>query len=208
MIPAMDSVVFDMGGVVLDWDPGAILAGYYPDPALRAQLKVAAFDHADWRALDRGTLDEKALVLRLAERTGRPVPELAGLLVASRESLTPKPATLDLIERLHTRGVPLYVLSNMSGDTYEHLRQQHVWWRLFRGVVISGLIRMAKPDREIFEHLLKEHGLVARHTIFIDDNRPNLEAAAELGIRTIWFRDAAQCEQELHALLDAGDGPS
>ena len=204
----MDSVVFDMGGVVLDWDPAAILAGYYPDPAVRAQIRTAVFEHPDWQALDRGILDDAALIDRLAVRTGRPAAEFAGLLAASRDSLTPKAATLALIERLHARGVPLYVLSNMGGDTYAHLRERHDWWRLFRGVVISGLIRKLKPDRDIFEHLLAEHGLEAAHTIFIDDMRPNVEAAAALGIRTIWFRDAAQCERELEALLGAGGGAS
>ena len=70
----MKNVVFDVGGVLLDWNPGRILEGYYADPAERAAMKQAIFLHADWLELDRGTLSEPALLARIGERARRPVP--------------------------------------------------------------------------------------------------------------------------------------
>jgi putative hydrolase of the HAD superfamily len=195
------SLIFDLGGVVIEWSPDRILEGYYADPALRASLKPELFGHPDWLELDRGTLSEAELLQRVADRTGRPLAELAGLFEAVRASLHAKPDTVALLERLAARGVPLYCLSNMSSDTFLHLKGRHSFWGVFRGIVISGDIRMMKPEREIFEFLLQRYGLPAGQTIFVDDNAPNVEAARALGIQTVWFKDARQCALELEGLL-------
>jgi FMN phosphatase YigB (HAD superfamily) len=73
--------------------------------------------------------------------------------------------------------------------------------RLFRGIVISGEIKMIKPEREIFEYLLRRYDLLPTETVFIDDHQPNIQAAQALGLHTTWFRDAWQCELELEHLL-------
>ncbi len=124
-----------------------------------------------------------------------------GLFQAVRESLHAKPDTVALLEKLHKRGVPLYCLSNISADIFEYLRERHSFWHVFQGIVISGAIKMLKPEPEIFHHLLALYGLEARETAFVDDNAPNVEAARMLGIHTVWFKNAGQCEAELEALL-------
>lgn len=197
----MRSVVFDLGGVVLDWNPDSILERYYADEESRATLKSVMFQHPDWLLMDRGVILESEMVDRVRQRTPRSPVELAGLLQAVRESLAPKPDTVALIDRLAQRGVALYCLSNMPATTFAYLRERYDLWSVFRGIVISGEINMMKPEREIFEHLLTRYELTARDTIFIDDHEPNIQAAAQLGIKTVWFRDARQCEAELEPLL-------
>jgi putative hydrolase of the HAD superfamily len=195
------NVIFDLGGVVIEWNPDRILASYYADPELRTIMKTALFLHPDWLQLDRGTLHEADLLARAAARTGRSAAELSGLFAAVRESLHTKAETVALLEKLSARGVPLYCLSNMSSDIFAYLRERHSFWGVFRGIVISGDIRMMKPEREIFEFLLQRYGLVAAETVFVDDNAPNIEAARALGIHPVWFKDAQQCELELEELL-------
>jgi putative hydrolase of the HAD superfamily len=195
------NVIFDLGGVVIEWNPDRILASYYADPEMRAIMKTALFLHPDWLQLDRGTLNEADLLVRAAGRTGRPAAELSGLFAAVRESLHTKSETVALLEKLSARGVPLYCLSNMSPDIFAYLRGRHSFWGVFRGIVISGDIQMMKPEREIFQFLLRRYGLAAAQTVFVDDSRPNIEAARELGIHPVWFNDAHQCELELERLL-------
>jgi putative hydrolase of the HAD superfamily len=195
------NVIFDLGGVVIEWSPDRILASYYADPETRALLKGEMFQHPDWLEMDRGTMSETVLLARLATRTGRPLTELEGLFEAVRQSLHTKPDTVALLEKLHARGVPLYCLSNISSDIFEHLRERHSFWGVFRGIVISGALKMIKPEPEIFEYLLRRYELIAGETVFVDDNSPNIEAARALGIGTVWFKDAAQCERELEVLL-------
>src|SRR5262249_55504447 len=157
-------------------------------PGIRTLVKTALFLHPDWLQLDRGTLGEAELLMRVADRTGRPAAELGGLLEATRASLHAKTDTVALVEKLFARGVPLYCLSNMSSDTFEYLRVRYTFWGVFRGIVISGDLKLLKPEREIFEHLLERHGLTAAETVFVDDHAPNIEAANALGIQTVWFR--------------------
>lgn len=197
----MKNVIFDLGGVVIEWSPDRILEGYYADPEMRAIMKTALFLHPDWLQLDRGTLSEAQLLVRAGERTHRPPAELSGLLDAVRESLHAKPDTVALLEKLHGRSVPLYCLSNISSDIFAYLRERHPFWHVFRGIVISGELGMMKPEPEIFEFLLQRYGLAAAETVFIDDNAPNVAAARALGIHTVWFQNARQCERELEELL-------
>ncbi len=200
----MKSVIFDLGGVLIEWNPDRILEGYYTDAGLRAKLKSALFQHPDWLHFDRGTLQETELVARAAHRTGRPRTELEGLLGAVRESLDAKAGTVELLRRLAGRGVPLYCLSNVSPDMYSYLQQRHSFWGAFRGIVTSGETRLMKPEREIFELLLQRYRLHARDSVFVDDNMPNIEGARAMGINAVWFKDVEQCEREIEAHLAGG----
>jgi putative hydrolase of the HAD superfamily len=197
------NVIFDLGGVVLDWNPDLILENFYGNVDARVAMKAALFQHPDWLQMDRGVLTEPEAVARLQRRTGRPTAELSGLFDAVRSSLQPKPHTLALIERLAQRSVPLYCLSNMPASTFAYLRERHAFWPAFSGIVISGEIKMMKPEREVFEYLLDRFALVPAETVFVDDHQPNIDAAQAIGLHTVLFRDAQQCELELEALLAA-----
>lgn len=197
----MKNVIFDLGGVVIEWNSDRILETYYADPDVRTIMKQQMFQHPDWLELDRGTMHESELLARLGVRTGRPAAELSGLFDAVRESLHAKPDTVALLEKLHARGVPLYCLSNISSDIFKYLRERHSFWGVFRGIVISGDLKMIKPEPEIFHFLLQRYELAAAETVFVDDNAPNIEAARALGIHTVWFKNARQCETEIEELF-------
>jgi epoxide hydrolase-like predicted phosphatase len=198
---AVRNVIFDFGGVLVPWQPLEVIERFYADEALRPVIARAILQHPDWLEMDRGTLDDEAAILRFAARTGRSTEEMAAFLQHVRESLTPIPEMVELVRGLVARGVPVYGLSNMATKTFAWLEAQHELWGLFQGIVISAHLRMMKPDAEIFEHILREYGLVATETVFIDDNRPNVAAAGRLGLRTILFQSPEQCARELHQLL-------
>jgi putative hydrolase of the HAD superfamily len=102
--------------------------------------------------------------------------------------------------RMKARGHDIYCLSNIHFASIEHLEQRYNFWEVFTGKVISCRLNLCKPERAIYAHLLKAHGLDASETVFADDVEVNLNGARGLGIRTIRFEDAAQCERELQAL--------
>ena len=198
---AVRSVIFDLGGVVLDWNSRRILERCYPDPESRAVMRAALFRHPDWRLFDRGAMTEAALLARLHERTGRTPAELSHLLDVVRDSLVPKPAMVALLRALNAGGVPLYCLSNMPGSVYAHIRARYDFWDTFRGIVISAEVGMLKPEPEIFEHLLKRYALQGDETVFIDDHPPNVDGARSVGLQAILFEDEDQCRNELAAWL-------
>jgi putative hydrolase of the HAD superfamily len=195
------NIIFDLGGVLLDWNPDKILQSFYSDPAPRSLLKDELFLHPEWRALNRGALREAELIESVHRRTGRPAAEISALLRAIRESLVTKPDTVALLRSLHRRGIPLYCLSDMPVSVYAHVRLRHEFWDAFSGIVISGEVKLMKPEREVFEYLLNRFRLDPRHTVFVDDLPLNIEGARAVGLHAIQFRDAAQCARELDALM-------
>ena len=194
------NLIFDLGGVVVRWDPAAIIASVFDDEEFRAKVRHGVFAHPDWLELDRGTLEREEAIRRAAQRTGMAQSEIRRLLLAVPPSLTPIPDTVELLYRLQRRGYPLYCLSNMHLASIEHLEREHRFFEVFTGKVISCRLKLCKPEAAIYEQALQLNGLKAQDTVFIDDVEVNIAAAAQLGMHTIQFRDAAQCERELRSL--------
>jgi HAD superfamily hydrolase (TIGR01509 family) len=195
------NVVFDFGGVLVRWQPEAFIAAFYADEHSRALVRDAVIRHPDWIDIDRGTLAESAAIERFAARTGRPAAEMRAFMQHIKDSLTPLPDSIALLDELAQRGVPLYGLSNMSAPIFALLKGRHRHWDRFRGIVVSGEVGLVKPDPEIFHHLAERYGLMPAETVFIDDHLPNIESARRLGFQAIHFADAAQCRRELDGHL-------
>jgi len=190
-------IVFDFGGVLVDWRPDEIFARQFPDAQRRARVRRETFGHPDWVEFDRGTLSEAEAVRRFAARTGSTAAEIEGFFDAVRHALQPKPDSIRLLRALAARRTPLYGLSNMSQPIYEWLRERHDFFGLFAAVVVSGAVRLVKPEPAIYRHLADTHGLVPGHTLFIDDLQANVDAARECGFQAVRFTDAGSLEREL-----------
>lgn len=195
------NIVFDLGGVVFNWQPDAIIESIFDDSGTRNLVRKEVFEHPDWVELDRGTVTLGQAVDRAAARTGLPHRAIERLLEAVPIFLTPIEATINLIRNLSHTSERLFVLSNMHLASIAYLERKHEIWDMFEGVVISSRVRMVKPERRIYEYVLKQYQLAPDETVFIDDMPENLEAASSVGIQTIRFVDAAQCERALAELL-------
>lgn len=191
------NIVFDLGGVVFNWQPDSIIRGVFTDRTTQKLVRAEILDHRDWIDLDRGTLSLEEAIIRGASRTGLPYADIEKLFNAVPPSLTPIPGTLELIRSIRNTTNRLFVLSNMQPASIAYLETNHNILKLFDGVVISSRIKMVKPEIAIYEHLLKAHKLEAAQTVFIDDMEENLAAAESIGIRTIKFVDPSDCKQRL-----------
>ena len=196
------NIVFDLGGVVFNWRPDAIIESIFEDPATQNLVRKKVFAHLDWVELDRGTLSLEQAIDRGAARTGLHPRDVERLFNAVPPSLTPIEQTIELIRELTITANRLFVLSNMHLASIAYLEQRYDIWEMFDGIVISSRIKKVKPEIQIYEHLLKLHQLEPNETVFIDDMPENLEAAASLGIQTIRFVDPAQCGRALADLQD------
>jgi putative hydrolase of the HAD superfamily len=194
--------IFDIGNVLLVWDPPAILRAALPGAlvAERERWWRAIFGSPRWLDLDRGAVEEPALVAELAHVLAVPAADVERFLLVGRESLVPFPLGMQLLEELHAAGRRLYCLSNMSHGTYAHLTRKYDFWGRFSGVVTSAAARMNKPDPGIFRHTLDTLGLTAAETVFIDDTAANVEAAQALGITAVLFDGSARCGAEVRRL--------
>jgi 2-haloacid dehalogenase len=203
MAPAIRNVVFDIGGVLLEWDPGRVYRPLIPDPDERDRF-FAEVCTPDWNeTLDAGRPFDEAC----AELAAR-FPEQADLVHAWKRQddmiageIT---GTVELVARLRAGGRPLFLLTNMPADVFRDRRERYPVLRQFDGWVVSGEEGVLKPSAEIFGVLTDRFGLDPAETLFIDDAARNVSGAAAVGFQTHRFVDPASLATALvgHGLVD------
>ena len=195
------NVVFDAGGVLLEWNPPRVIARLYPDPQVQAQIREYIFEHPDWHEYDRGTITEASAPAHFARLSGRTPDEVRVLLRATAESLRPIDGTVLLLDELAAAGVLLYLLSNMPEATYHILIKRHGFFAHFKHHVVSGKILLLKPEHAIYRHLVETTGIVPAESVFVDDLTRNVVAARESGLHAIQFTTPEACRAALRDYL-------
>lgn len=194
------NIVFDLGGVVVRWEPKVLISEVFADLEVRRMVHQEFVGHPDWIELDRGTLTPENAAARAARRTGLSQREVLDFLWRVPAALVAIPDTVELLYRLRSRGHFLYCLSNMHLASIEHLEKAYTFWDVFSGKVISCRLNLCKPEPEIYSHLLETYRLNPTETVFIDDVDVNLTAARQFGIQTIRFESPYQCASQLTTL--------
>jgi len=194
------NIVFDLGGVVVAWNPTDIIERAVADPATRPIAMQHIMKHPDWLELDRGTLELDDAIRRATERSGLDEWLVRAVVESVPASLVANDETVALMRRVKAAGNALYVLSNMPTGSMAYLEQRYDFWHLFNGAVISSRVHYCKPEREIYEHLLETYDLVPAETVFIDDVAVNVEGARAVGMRALQFVSVEQTEGELRGL--------
>ena len=199
------AIVFDFAGVLFRWHPPSMLRRVVPhlarDEASAAHWVREIFQgyDGDWLAFDQGRVEVPDLVRRIARRTGASEADVQAVVDAVPHELQPIEPTVDLVGRLKAQGRTLFFLSNMPAPYSDHLERTHAFVRWFDDGVFSARVLEAKPHRAIFEIAAHRFGRPPHELVFLDDHRPNVDAARALGWQAIHFVDAAQAEAELKA---------
>jgi 2-haloacid dehalogenase len=197
----MRAVVFDLGGVLLDWDPRHLYRKLFDNEAEMDRF-LAEVCTMEWHhAHDLGVAPEQTSPPLIAE-----YPEHEEMIWAwtqrTEEMLGgPIEGTVEILRALKDRDVPCYALTNMETWTYPGRRERYAFLQWFDGTVVSGFEGVAKPDPRVFELLLERFGLDAASTLFIDDSAKNVAAARGVGMPAIEFESP---EHLRRALEDAG----
>ncbi len=196
----MKNVVFDLGGVVVDWNPQRLLQEYPGDKALPVSLFERGFFQEYWVDFDRGTVSQEKMVEEMSDFARRPFQECWEFVEYIKHSLSDIPQTVSLIERLSVEGYNLYCLSNMSIEFYDYLKVRDVF-TYFNGQIISALEKLVKPEPEIYMRLVERYHIKPEETLFIDDLSKNTEAAEKLGFHTVLFADRERGYEQIEKLL-------
>lgn len=204
-MPGRRTVVFDLGGVMLRWQPEELahqaLPDHAPDPATAATLAARLFQDftpgGDWAEFDRGVLDLATLVDRMSARTGLATSAVHALLDAVPSHLQPQRPSVALLERLRAAGHRLVYLSNMPAPYADRLDGDPGFRGWFEAGVFSSRVGCVKPEPRIFEVAQRRLGLDPSRTLLVDDRPANLAQARRHGWSGVHFRDAEQCAGEL-----------
>ncbi|HLQ55925.1 MAG TPA: HAD family phosphatase [Streptosporangiaceae bacterium] len=193
----VDAVVFDLGGVLIDWDPRYLYRQLFADPAEMEDF-LARICTSDWhRAHDLGADITESCRRLAALHPGYEEMIMAWADRGEEMAAGQLDATVALLGELTAAGITCYALSNMEPDAFAIRQTRFPFMDWFDGHVISGIEGVAKPDRRIFEILLRRHGLEPEATVFVDDSAANVEAARKLGFIAMRFTSAQRLRQDL-----------
>ena len=199
MSKQLDTVVFDLGNVLIDWDPRHLYRQVFDDEARVEQFLQDVCTNEWIRQSDAGKPMAECLADLIEEH---PHEEKYIMMFQARwhdmmrEGI---PGTMRLLDQLKAQGTPLYVLSNWSSETWPRAVAQFSFLDLFDGLVVSGLESVAKPDPEIYRRL-ESHGVVLEQAVFIDDRPDNIRAANDLGMTGILYTDPESLATRLSEL--------
>lgn len=195
------AVVFDLGAVLIDWNPRHLYRRLFDGDDVAMERFLADVCTPAWNAgLDAGGSWHEAVEL-LARRH----PEQRDLIVAYDERWPemlggPIQGTVEIVRELLASGVGLAVLSNWSAEKFPVARERYAFLDWFETLVISGEVGVSKPDPRIYRYLLDRTGFDPATTLFVDDQPANLVVAAAHGLRTHQFRDAPTLRADLVSL--------
>jgi 2-haloacid dehalogenase len=197
---APSTVVFDLGGVLIDWDPRYLYRRLLPSEA-DVERFLSEVCTAEWNIRqDAGRTWAEAV----AELTGR-FPEQAELIAAFDQRWPEMvrgeiPGTVAVLRRLRDSGTRLLALTNWSGEKFELTYPRFEWLSWFEGIVVSGRELLVKPDPRIFRILLDRYDVDPDDAVYIDDVPRNVEVAADLGLTALHFTGHERLTVDLAAL--------
>jgi 2-haloacid dehalogenase len=200
--PSIETVVFDLGGVLVDWNPRYLYRKLINDES-QIEDFLARVCHGQWNEQqDAGRPFAEAIAERSAS-----FPEHAPLIKAYFERWPEMLAgaiegTVKVLEELHASGrYRLFALSNWSAETFPHAWRRFEFLKLFNQILLSGEEKLIKPDPRFFALLESRHGVRPEQSVFIDDVEKNILAARAIGYQTVRFTDA---ESLRHSLMSLG----
>lgn len=193
----MWNVVFDVGNVLIEWDPLHLYRRLIPDEAERTRF-LTEICTTEWNIeQDRGRTWAEAVAERVAL-----FPQHEALIRAYDErwhDMVPGeiPGSVAILEELHRAGVPLYAITNFSAEKFELALARFPFLNLFRGIVVSAHERLIKPDAAIYALCASRYAIEPAESVFIDDSAKNVDGARAAGFDAIHFTAPEALRAEL-----------
>lgn len=195
------NIIFDFGGVLLDWNPRYLYKSYFNND-VEMEHFLADICNGEWN---------------IKQDAGRPFAEAVKELQAKYPEYAEAiqmyddwekmlkcelPESIDLLKELKSMGYGIYGLTNWSAEKIGYAFANYSFFSLFDGIVVSGVEKVVKPDRKIYEILLERYSLKPGECVFIDDNQDNVDMAKVLGINAIRFDNIGNVKEHLETLLN------
>lgn len=195
------NIIFDFGGVVMDWNPRYFFKDYFKDDEkMEFFLKNIAVD--EWNAeQDRGRTLAEGTEIQVAkfpewEKEIRAYYDNWSIMLRSEI-----PKNVEVLRKLAKTQYQLFGLTNWSHETFPYALENYDFFELFDGkIVVSGQEKLIKPNPEIWKVLLDRYAIKAEESVFIDDNFKNIEVAKSLGFYTVHINENTNLEDNLKKL--------
>jgi 2-haloacid dehalogenase len=197
----VNTILFDLGAVLIDWNPRYLYREHFAGDEAAMERFLDEIVPGEWnRSIDAGKTFDEAVAERI-----RLHPTHADLIRLWRDGWPRMladeiPGSVALLRELRDRGHRLYALTNWSAETFPIARERFGFLDWFEDIVVSGEVRLAKPDPRIFELTIRRCRLEPRRTVFIDDSLHNVEAGRNAGLHALHFRNPEALRRDLAQL--------
>lgn len=196
------NIIFDFGGVLLDWNPRYLYKSYFNNDEEMEHF-LADICNGEWNIRQDAGRPFAEAVKELQAK----FPEYAEAIQMYDDDWENMlkcelPESIDLLKELKFMGYGIYGLTNWSAEKIGYAFANYSFFSLFDGIVVSGVEKVVKPDRKIYEILLERYSLKPGECVFIDDNQDNVDMAKVLGINAIRFDNIGNVKEHLETLLN------
>ena len=196
----VDTILFDLGNVLIRWDARNYYRTVFKDDVAGMEEFLSTVCTPEWNhQMDMGRPYAEAIAELKKKWPDKEV------LIEAWETHWPEmldgviEESVAVLASLREKGYELYALTNWSAENFPIAEERFAFLKWFKAIVVSGREKMAKPDPAFFKLAADRCGFVPERTVFIDDNAANIETARSLGLKTIHFHSPGQMEQELRA---------
>lgn len=191
------NIVFDIGNVVVRWDPNLIAERTFGSADTASSQRDSIFGHPLWLSLNRGELTEEEVKRAFARELGVDHDTLDRLFFHIKDSQDLRDDTIALMHVLKRQDFRLFALTDNVHEIVRYLQERYTFWDLFEHATVSAEIGALKPSPEIFNHLLTTNQLIPEQTVFFDGVPRNVDGAKAIGIKAFVFTDARQAIADL-----------
>jgi 2-haloacid dehalogenase len=198
MTTPLSAIIFDFGGVLVNWDPHKLFNKYFASNTKAIDNFLKEINFCSWNlSQDKGYPFSRAV-----QDLSTQFPQYAHLINAYdeewEESITGiVPETVEILYKLKASGCHLYGLTNWSAEKFSIVRQKYEFFSLFESIVVSGEVKLIKPDPAIFHLFLRKNHLQPEECLLVDDTSQNIETARRMGFSTHHFTSPSRLEMEL-----------
>ena len=198
------NVIFDVGKVLVEYDPDSYMERLGFDSKTRQAVNQAMFQNPLWEESDRGKLSTEELLEKFIFNDKEYKEEITKAYQTVGNTIELFPYSVAWIKELKQRGYRVYILSNYAEITYEQTKEKMEFLPYVDGAVFSFQCKWIKPEREIYEELCRKYSIEPRESVFLDDRLDNIEQARNLGFFGIQFESYEQAVKELERILNEG----
>lgn len=197
------NIVFDLGRVLIDWEAKKYLKSFGYDDETVDKLNKIVFTGEEWLDCDKGKYERNTdLVEILSEKYPEHAEKIAKILTKDWvKILKLKEDSSEYLIKLKQQGFKIYILSNLSKESYEH-NSKYEFFKFIDGGIYSFESKKIKPDQRIYIELLEKYNLIPEETIFIDDMEENINIANDLKINGVIFNNLEQVKKDVSSIIE------
>jgi len=202
MTQPVTTVVFDIGNVLVAWDPRNLYRRYFAGREDEMEWFLKNVCTPAWNVeQDRGRSFSEAVELLVKEHPAQWHPMIRAFDQEWHETISgPIVGSVAILRKLKHRNVPVYAITNWNQDKFREALQRFDFLNSFDGIVVSGNEGLLKPDRAIFDLFFKRYGVTPQTSVFVDDSLHNVEGARTAGMQAVHFTSPEALARDLRDL--------